>query len=272
VQAVATAKAGYFGFDNQDGDSYFQNRYALRAHDAYDQAAAMRFALEHQNPLVGWMVTAPAGTSGPYPEKSFSLLSLADSSVVLWAAKPAEEGIDAGLILRVWNVDQVARNAQIRFHPSAAVQGAMKTSHIETDIGTIGVTRTRAGAKASATLFDPLPAQWMQTYRVKLQLPLDPQGGGSNQPPSPDHLGQNFPNPFNPNTTVAFVLGAREHVQLTVYDLRGRPVARLIDEVMDEGFHTVVFDAAVYRLPSGTYICRLKTPDTTDSRPMALVR
>ncbi|MBI3243366.1 MAG: twin-arginine translocation signal domain-containing protein [Chloroflexi bacterium] len=46
-----------FGIPNQDGDTQFRQRFALQTHDAYDPVAAMRFALEHQNPLIVSEVT-----------------------------------------------------------------------------------------------------------------------------------------------------------------------------------------------------------------------
>ena len=274
VKAFAGGKLGTFGFDDQEGDTYFRNRYALRAHDAYDQAAAMRFALEHQNPLVAGPVTG-SGSSEPYPEATFSFLSLADSNVILWAVKPAEEGIGDGVILRLWNVDPVPRTADVRFHSGAVVQDVRRTSHIETDSFTsTGVKEGSVLAAGTTSLLDPLPPQRMQTYRVRLQLPVsvpDPTtpGGG---PPAIDRLGQNQPNPFNPRTTIAFALASRGRTVLTLYDLRGRTVARLIDGVLEAGPHTAALDAAALRLPSGVYLYRLKTPRGAQSRLMTLVK
>ena len=62
------------GIQFQGGDSRFLNRYALRTHGAYDPAAAMRFALEHQNPLVAARVTG--GLSGELHAAPWSLVSL----------------------------------------------------------------------------------------------------------------------------------------------------------------------------------------------------
>ncbi|HUK62244.1 MAG TPA: hypothetical protein VLV15_02885, partial [Dongiaceae bacterium] len=91
-----------YGIPNQGGDSRFQNRFSLRAHDAYDPAAAMRFALEHQNPLVAARATGNAAAA--LPGTTWSLLTLPSPDVLLWALKPAEEGIRRGVIARVWNL------------------------------------------------------------------------------------------------------------------------------------------------------------------------
>ncbi len=272
VDAIVGGKLGGFGFDNQDGDTYFRDRYALRRHDVYDQAAAMRFALEHQNPLVAGPVTSSA--AAPYQGTGFSLLAFADTSVVLWAAKPSEEGIGSGLILRVWNVDRVPHPANVTFAPGVTVQQVARTSHIETDVS--GSTGVPKGGVALATgagkFFDPLAPQWMQTYRVRLQVPLSVPDHGGPPPPRIERLGQNFPNPFNPSTTIAFDLAARERVSLNVYDLRGRLVARLLDGELDAGPHEVRFDTSTARLASGIYLYRLRTPEFTKARSMALLK
>ena len=96
------------GIYNQGGDSHFLQRFAIRTHSAYDQAAAMKFGLEHQNPLVAGPVT---GNSASYPDKSYSLLRISDPNLLLWAVKPAEDGIaNAGITLRVWNMSDSTSN------------------------------------------------------------------------------------------------------------------------------------------------------------------
>jgi alpha-mannosidase len=120
--------AAHLGIANQAGDSYFLQRFALRTHDAYDTAAAMRFALEHQNPLVTSFVTNGSG----YPETSYSLVNISDPNVLLWSLKPAEEGIGQGLIARVYNVTGQATNATLQL--ANAITSAQRASHIETNI------------------------------------------------------------------------------------------------------------------------------------------
>jgi hypothetical protein len=74
---------------------------------------------------------------------------------------------------------------------------------------------------------------------------------------------QNYPNPFNPSTTVEFVLHGPSLVTVTVFDVLGREVARLMDaEDLDEGEHTVEFYAG--GLASGTYLYRIEARDVVD--------
>lgn len=82
------------------GANHFLQRFALQSHSAFEPAEAMRFPLEHQNPLVSGRV---AGGKA-YPEASYSLLKVSRPDVFLWAVKPSGEGIERGMMVRVWNM------------------------------------------------------------------------------------------------------------------------------------------------------------------------
>ena len=88
-------------------------------------------------------------------------------------------------------------------------------------------------------------------------------------------LAQNEPNPFNPSTRISFTLEQEGRVSLTVYDLRGRPVRTILDEVRDEGDHAVLWDGKNddgARLPSGLYLYRLEAGEQRIARKMTLVK
>ncbi len=80
----------------------------------------------------------------------------------------------------------------------------------------------------------------------------------------------NYPNPFNPTTTISFDLKEATYVTLTVYDVMGREVKTLADGNMNAGRYHLVFDAA--GLPSGLYVYRITTPGFTDMRKMILLK
>jgi hypothetical protein len=80
----------------------------------------------------------------------------------------------------------------------------------------------------------------------------------------------NYPNPFNPTTTIAYTAPANGYVSLTVYDLMGRMVAQLVDGQMPAGRHTVMFDAS--GLASGVYVYRLQIGDQTMTQKMLLMK
>ena len=89
---------------------------------------------------------------------------------------------------------------------------------------------------------------------------------------SPDSfaLNGNYPNPFNPQTTIQYSVAESAHVTVTVYDALGRHIATLVDGVQAPGYHEVAFDAA--NLPSGTYLYRLESPAGSETKTMLLLK
>jgi hypothetical protein len=83
-------------------------------------------------------------------------------------------------------------------------------------------------------------------------------------------LGQNYPNPFNPSTTIPITVQRTGHVLVRVYDLRGRLVRTVADEIMAAGRHELTFNGE--GLASGAYICRLDGMGYSDTKRMMLVK
>ncbi len=83
-------------------------------------------------------------------------------------------------------------------------------------------------------------------------------------------LDQNYPNPFNPTTTIDYTIGEASFVRLSVFDVTGRPVARLIEREQSAGTYSVTFTAD--KIPSGMYIYRLEAGSYTQTRTMMLVK
>lgn len=90
------------------------------------------------------------------------------------------------------------------------------------------------------------------------------------QIPKTMQLYQNYPNPYNPTTQIRYSLPDRTPVTLTVYDIMGRHVATLVDNVQEPGNYQVTFDGS--GMASGMYVYRLQTPDQTITRQMLLVK
>lgn len=88
-------------------------------------------------------------------------------------------------------------------------------------------------------------------------------------------LKQNYPNPFNPYTVITFDLPQAGSVKLSIYDIRGKEVAVLIDGKRRAGRHTQIWQAVDVKglpLPSGIYFYRLKLADRERIGKMSLVR
>ena len=103
-------------------------------------------------------------------------------------------------------------------------------------------------------------------------LEADPGTGVENEAilPTTNFLAQNFPNPFNPSTTISFNLLSAGQVNLTVYDMLGREVAVLVNDMLNAGTHNVNFDAS--KLTSGVYMYKLTSGSFQQTRKMMLVK
>jgi hypothetical protein len=83
-------------------------------------------------------------------------------------------------------------------------------------------------------------------------------------------LSQNYPNPFNPTTQIKYSVKTNGLVTLKVYNMLGKEVTTLVNEVKTAGSHTVDFNGA--NLPSGTYIYKMESNGFTDVKKMILVK
>lgn len=72
-------------------------------------------------------------------------------------------------------------------------------------------------------------------------------------------LHQNFPNPFNPATTMQYDLPSAANVSLVVFDILGRRVVELVNGMKPEGYHSVTWDAS--GVSSGVYFARFTAMD-----------
>jgi hypothetical protein len=83
-------------------------------------------------------------------------------------------------------------------------------------------------------------------------------------------LAQNYPNPFNPNTKINFAIPNSEHVSLRVYDMLGREVSVLVNNVLTPGEYEADFNAK--GLSSGMYYYSLRAGEYVDVKKMVLVK
>ena len=84
------------------------------------------------------------------------------------------------------------------------------------------------------------------------------------------NLSQNFPNPFNPSTKITFTIPEAGNVKLTIHNIIGEIVSTLVNKKMEEGIHSIVFDAS--SLPSGIYIYQIEVNDFISTKKMMLIK
>jgi hypothetical protein len=88
-------------------------------------------------------------------------------------------------------------------------------------------------------------------------------------------LSPNWPNPFQQATHFRLAVPRASQVKLAIYDVRGALVATIVDGILPEGVHEVIWDgrdSSGMPASAGTYFCRLHAGDTVDSRRLVLVR
>jgi hypothetical protein len=105
--------------------------------------------------------------------------------------------------------------------------------------------------------------------------PPDPGTSPSNEIPTTFHLAQNYPNPFNPSTQIRYGLPRQTHVNLTIHNLLGQEVARLVDELQESGYHEVRWNgnnATGTAVGTGVYIYRIQAGDFVETRKMIFLK
>ncbi len=80
----------------------------------------------------------------------------------------------------------------------------------------------------------------------------------------------NYPNPFNPTTTISYTLQQKGPVNLVVFNIAGKKVTELVSGVKEKGSHSVNFNAS--DLSSGIYLYKLQTPGNTITRKMTIIK
>jgi hypothetical protein len=121
--------------------------------------------------------------------------------------------------------------------------------------------KTAASASRGILFFDQLQV----AEKTVVGVPDGPEGL-----PLTLGLSQNYPNPFNPSTTIRWQIAEAGWVTLTVYDVLGREVARLVNEKMEPGRYSETFNGT--GLASGMYVYRLTAGSQTVVRKMLLTK
>ncbi|MEO8765465.1 MAG: T9SS type A sorting domain-containing protein [Ginsengibacter sp.] len=158
IKVLVGGRVDGLGMLSQDNDTVFNQRYSISAYNTYSAASSMKSALEHQDGFVAAFIT---NTAGSLPASNFSFMSISSSNILLWALKPAEEGMSVnGAIVRVWNLANSALSANFVLKDSIA--DAKNITHIETDIS--------AATFSNKTLSASMGRNQMKSYRVKLKV------------------------------------------------------------------------------------------------------
>ncbi len=155
--------------------------------------------------------------------------------------------------------------------PGTYKLGEIRFNRVDTT-GCITLTfRTNSVFQDSITQMNN-PANWTFTNPgscIRLDFLTGTEGNNS-EVPTVFKLYNNYPNPFNPSTSIKYDVPKNTFVNLSVYDILGKLVTNLVNQDMTAGRYDAVWDAKNYA--SGTYIYRLEAGEFTDVKKMILVK
>ena len=106
-------------------------------------------------------------------------------------------------------------------------------------------------------------------YRIRLASPAGIENHGSVFPGT-FQLYANYPNPFNPSTTIEYKIEKSELITMKVFDILGCEVAMLVNEFKHPGTHLVQWNASA--MPSGIYFCQLQARNIIQTKKLVLIR
>ncbi len=191
-------------------------------------------------------------------------------------------GFQDGAPFGIFDTESVTWHAEIRNAMNDTLVASLKLGGLEKDSSYVGIDSAFASfarqpvyvALTVEADIDVFPCRNWETIvsaPIGSFLPSTPKRGSIVEAlPNGVVLYPNIPNPFNPATTISFSLNEAQPVRLSVHDLLGRELTVLLDDVRNEGFHSIQFHSG--DLPSGTYLYRLQAGSVHLTRTMTLVR
>ena len=133
-----------------------------------------------------------------------------------------------------------------------------------------GNIRTKYASLMPSTLQDHI----MNTRRI-LETLRNPNTSQEHVIPLMPVLYNNYPNPFNPSTTIEYSIPQTGRVKITVFNIRGQKVKTLLDDDIEKGKHRAVWDGrddGNRSVASGIYLIRLSSGGSTSVRKVALMK
>jgi M6 family metalloprotease-like protein len=120
-------------------------------------------------------------------------------------------------------------------------------------------------------------SRWSNEFQARATMVTGAGNRTTNDGDLPERvvLEANYPNPFNPSTTISFALPQRRSVRLELFDVLGRLVKVLVNEEMVAGRHRVVWDgmdAGGAQVAGGVYLCRLQAGSFSSTRKIVMLR
>ncbi|MDP3147586.1 MAG: GLUG motif-containing protein [Ignavibacteria bacterium] len=212
-------------------------------------------------PYLSWQ--NPGGSPLPVELVSFSVNVVEDKVVLKWQTET--------------EVNNYGFEIERSPSPTPSQSEGASETPLRGDWGAVGFVQGRGNSNSPKqySFIDPNPQSGKVQYRLK-QIDFDGKFEYSNtfdvnvEIPERFSLAQNFPNPFNPVTTINYQLPKSGSVTLKIFDILGNEVKTLVNEQKEKGRYTVQFDAS--SLASGMYVYQLRANDYTSTKKMILIK
>jgi hypothetical protein len=188
----------------------------------------------------------------------------------------ASTGFDS-LVIRWPELTQMPNNWEVILVDEAS--GKVINLLEQTEYVIVGALAKAVGIKQDSTFVPTLSGkmgateqQGVQYFNFVLKMGIGVSTSIESETLLPQELtlAQNYPNPFNPSTQIRFGLPQSGQVNLTLFDVTGRKVTELMNDVKNAGWHELRFDAS--RLSSGIYFYQIRTAQGTLTKKMMLVK
>jgi photosystem II stability/assembly factor-like uncharacterized protein len=213
----------------------------------------------------------PGGTTTVHSHDGYASLQVNDESI--------DEEMYATIIPYEGEVPSIGINASYTFGPQREFHEpltiTMKNAVISqsnVDISTFSIYRqTPAGWTPLKSYYDPEQNVILTSVTSLGTFALGVNEQGQTEIlPKTFTLEQNFPNPFNPVTSILYSVNSAQHVRMQVFDVAGREITTLVNERKSPGVYTTQWDASEFA--SGVYLYRLQVGNVQQTKKMILLR
>ncbi|MFC1746945.1 FlgD immunoglobulin-like domain containing protein [Candidatus Neomarinimicrobiota bacterium] len=220
-------------------------------------------------------ITAHAPDATYYASPVDSGYSVDNKAPMIPASLVASAG-SPGTIQLSWGVPVDADFAFFRIYRGATSSFHASAESLVEEL--VDATFTDTGLQTGATVYYRVSAVDVNGNESEVSPPVSADVlaiAGASALPVTFALRPNYPNPFNPGTTVQFAFPEAAEGLIVVYDLTGREVARLLNRRLEAGYHSVMWDGTDRRgipVSAGVYIVRLVTSEYVASMRITLVK
>lgn len=199
-------------------------------------------------------------TAAAFDGKTIAVNSNDDEFTFVW-----DQAVDLNGDNLIYQLQMIVDGVAINFNAAdtfAVLTGQDIVSALSNTNKTVDITvRTKGSESALVPSVDTLSVSFDILVGVNEESII----------PKEFFVDQNYPNPFNPTTNIKFGLPAQAEVNLIIYDILGREVARLVNnQIMNAGIYEFSYDAS--NLASGTYIYRLQADQKVEVKKMMLLK